>query len=190
MINVVFKRMVWTPLCLFILSLKALLQGRAEVETKILFYFFILKSSIFGLGTLYIPPPPLLLLQIGFSVSFFFKQVGQERAVRRLFIFVGYLHDLQLWPWLALGRCPPTEGDSHGGSITLTRLSALYPLIFLVQLDWSLGSVLVRDIPLPLLLKVIEVLYIVLISFDSLIDILYLYIITKSCHYSVCYLHS
>lgn len=59
MINVLFKRMVWTPLYLFILSLKALLQGRAEVETKILFYFFILKSSIFGLGTLYIPHPPL-----------------------------------------------------------------------------------------------------------------------------------
>lgn len=71
MINVLFKRMVWTPLCLFILSLKALLQGRAEVETKILFYFFILKSSIFGLGTLYITPPPPPPPQSWFLCEFF-----------------------------------------------------------------------------------------------------------------------
>jgi hypothetical protein len=36
------------------------------------------------------------------------------------------------------------------------------------------GSVFVGDISLPLPLKVIEVLYIVLVLFDSLIDILYL----------------
>lgn len=77
--------------------------------------------------------------------------------------------------------------------VTLTGGPTTYPIIsnrsfnLFGAVRLKFGSVLGRDISLPLLLKVIEFLNIVLISFDSLIDILYLCVICKSCHYRAPY---